>query len=161
MAGVSTAAPYRHFADRQALIEALCERAFDLFGERIETARDRQAAGSVEPIVAMGQAYVAFVTEDRELFELMWGRELPEAAAQSGGPQARAFVALLEAIDAHRARRGLEVDTLEVSVPLWAFVHGTTSLVLGGALGRKLPGVDVDAMIAQTTRTFLAGFGRP
>ena len=97
----------------------MCERAFDLFGERIETARDRHAAGSVEAIVAMGQAYVAFVTEDRELFELMWGRELPEAAAQSGGPQARAFVALLEAIDAYRARRGLaEVDTLEIAVPL-------------------------------------------
>ena len=40
-------------------------------------------------------------------------------------------------------------------------MHGTASLVLGGALGRKVPGVDVDAMIAQTTRTFLAGFGRP
>lgn len=162
LAGVSTAAPYRHFADRDALIEAVCLRGYDLFADRLTRARDRHPKGSIEAIVAMGRAYVAFVTEDRELFDLMCGRELPEAVAQVVDSRPGAFVALLEAVDAYRERRGLaDVETLEIAVPLWAFVHGMAGLMLSGVLRRKLPGLDVDAMIEETTRTFLAGFGRP
>lgn len=161
-AGVSTAAPYRHFADRDELIDAVCSRGFDELSELIVVARDGHAAGSVDSIVAMGQAYVAFVGSDPQLFELMWvtaKSEAAEAVAKAEGYQC--FAALLEAVGAYRSAHHIDsVTNEEIAVPLWTLVHGTASLVLGERLAKMSPDEPVDALIERTTRTYLRGLER-
>ena len=161
-AGVSTAAPYRHFADRQALVEAVAARGFDSLSVRTREARDAHPDGSVASIVAMGQAYVAFVTRDPALFQLMWGAGAPErqeSPMATSGHQC--FGVLLQAVDAFRREQGLEAtDTLAIAVPLWTIVHGTASLVLGERFEKVAPGTDVDRLVEHTTRAYLTGLVR-
>ena len=162
LAGVSTAAPYRHFADRDALVAAVAARGFDRLAERTRAARDAHPVGSLDAIVAMGQAYVAFVTQEPALFQLMWGAPHgaePNPETQASGQQC--FGVLLEAIDAFRADRGLQdMATLAIAMPLWTIVHGTASLVLGGRFQKMAPDTSVDDHVDRATRAFLKGLLR-
>jgi AcrR family transcriptional regulator len=69
--GVAPAAPYRHFADREALLAAVAVRALDAFGQVI-------SAGSAndppeQRLAAMAAAYVRFAAEQRALFSVVFG----------------------------------------------------------------------------------------
>ena len=80
--GVSRAAPYRHFADRRALLAALAAKGFDEL-----TAIQRKAIASEHTpqaqLAAAGRGYLAFAAEQPELFRLMFVSDLLSAA---GGP---------------------------------------------------------------------------
>ena len=159
MAEVSTAAPYRHFADRDALIGAVCARGFDQLTEQLQSAKETQRAGSLEAIVAIGLAYVRFVTRDPELFHLMWStprhRYHSEETQRSGG---RCFGVLLEAVDAFREDRSRrDIPTLSIALPLWTMVHGTASLILSERIEGVAPNTDIDALVHHATRAILNG----
>src|SRR5690349_3579164 len=65
-AGVSHNAPYRHFADREALLAALAADGFRMLGEVLGVASSRHR----------GEAYVRFALEHPQLFRLMFGGHL-------------------------------------------------------------------------------------
>ncbi len=159
MAGVSTAAPYRHFADRTALVAAVIGRGFEDLTVRIRAGRDSHPAGTMDSIIAMGQAYVAFAADDGSLFQLMWGKRFYGIERKHMAPAGDAcFNVLLEAVDAFRRARDLTgVDTLTVALPLWTLVHGTASLVLGDCYEAVAPGTDPGALVATATRAYLTG----
>lgn len=134
-AGVSVAAPYRHFADREALLAAVLTEGFLELTRVTEEAR--VAAPSAEAsIVAAGTAYLAFASEHPALYRLMFGHggaktEYPELLAAG-----RASLAVLEkAVDAARAE-GAFKNTPAPSLTLagWALVHGLASLSADGLL---------------------------
>ena len=161
LAGVSTAAPYRHFPDRDAVLDALVSRGF----QNLEAAMRARAAdyteGSIDRIVATGQAYVAFAVDEPALFRVMFRRP-PEHDPTS--PMAldgdSCFGAVLEALTALQEQRGLKSDDLlDLAMPLWAVVHGVANLMIDGAFERKAPGVDAEQLIDRTTRRFFAGLG--
>src|SRR3954469_12721277 len=70
--GVSHAAPRRHFADKQALLDALAQDGFERLGRELREAMD--AAGpEFEPrLLAFAQTYVRFATRHAALLELMF-----------------------------------------------------------------------------------------
>lgn len=159
LAGVSTAAPYRHFADRGALIEAVAQRGFVMLRERTSAARDSHPAGTEDSIVAMGQAYVAFATDEPAVFKLMFGAhpdvQTGNEAPASGRP---CFQVLLDGVDAWIARTGLEgMTTLDVALPLWIIVHGTSYLQIDKDFCSVAPKTDVDGLIRRTTLATLKG----
>src|SRR5258706_5651107 len=69
-AGVSHSAPYRHFAQREALLAALAAEGFERLG-----AAQRKAA-EAGGLRAMGEAYVAFALENPQRFRLMFGGQI-------------------------------------------------------------------------------------
>jgi AcrR family transcriptional regulator len=73
--GVSRAAPYRHFADRRALLSALAERGF---AELTRIHLDAGAAGGApqQRLAAAGRGYLAFAAAQPQLFRLMFGSDL-------------------------------------------------------------------------------------
>jgi AcrR family transcriptional regulator len=159
LAGVSTAAPYRHFADRDAVVDALVARGFAMLETRMRRRAASFAIGSVDRIVAIGQAYVAFAADEPALFRLMFGRR-PEARSTVAATLAgdSCFGALLEALIALQPARGMGgTDVLDLALPLWSLVHGVASLLIDGAFKRKAPGVDVERLIDRTTRRFFSG----
>lgn len=162
LAGVSTAAPYRHFADRGALIEAVALRGFAMLGERTRTARDAHPPGSEAGIVAMGQAYVAFAGDEPAVFKLMFGAHpavQPDGHAPDEGKPC--FEVLLEAVDAWMARTGLGgASTLDVALPLWTVVHGTSYLQIDRDFGAVAPDTDVEALVERTTLALLRGLSQ-
>ncbi len=159
LAGVSTAAPYRHFTDRGDLVNAVASEGFAWLQERTQAARDAHRPGSVESIVAMGKAYVAFAADEPAVFKLMFGRHpdvQPEGEAHiAGGP---CFQVLLDAVDAWIERSGASVDhTLDVALPLWTIVHGTAYLLIDHDFDAVAPGTDTERLIERSTVAFLRG----
>ena len=76
-AGVSSAAPYRHFRDRQALLADVARRGFELFEERLDRAWNE---GRPDPFVAfenVGRAYLAFAREEPAFYSAMFEAGLP------------------------------------------------------------------------------------
>lgn len=131
-AGVSHAAPYRHFADKDALVWAIAEQGFTWLSEAGEAAmadhgdpRDR--------LDAYGIAYVRFAAEHPVHHRVMFTSQIDEATADpdKGG---RAFSMLVEA-----AQRvvGPEVDAEAAAVAAWSLSHGLSMLILDGRVPRQ------------------------
>jgi len=158
-AGVSSGAPYRHFADRDDLLDHVAAAAFETLNERTMAAFLAEAPGSVEGLIAGGCAYVDFGADNPELFHLMWGAARPHAdkgVARDSGH--RCHGDFIERFTEVLRGQGLgHVDPYAASAPLWAMVHGFASLLLGPA--EKLPRdrAAIHASIAAATRAYMAG----
>jgi AcrR family transcriptional regulator len=71
-AGVSPAAPYRHFADKEALLAAVAEDGFEKLSRRMRAAA-RGASDAAARLLAIGEAYVAFARAHSAHFHVMFG----------------------------------------------------------------------------------------
>jgi AcrR family transcriptional regulator len=142
-AGVSSAAPYRHFRDRQALLADVARRGFELFEERLSRAWNQ---GRPDPFVAfenVGRAYLAFAREEPAFYSAMFEAGLP-LDGDPGLREAadRAFAVLRRAADTFCARLPTHrrPPALMMSLHLWALAHGIASLFARADGGRrKLP----------------------
>jgi AcrR family transcriptional regulator len=129
--GVSHAAPRRHFADKQALLDALAEDGFERLGDALGT-----AIGSAGPefdarLAAFARAYIGFATRHAALLELMFaGKHRPGAADSLREAADRAFAAPLDLIaDAQAAGEIVPGDPMRVSITAFAALHGLAALV--------------------------------
>ncbi|EAQ97861.1 TetR/AcrR family transcriptional regulator [Congregibacter litoralis] len=158
-AGVSTAAPYRHFRDRDALLEAVSQLAFFGLGERVREAIASTRQGSIETIIAIGQAYIQYVIEKAAFYDLMWGDIGARAMdADSFDQKASGFYMLVDSVEAYVGEQGLRnVDVLDLAVKLWSMVHGMSAISMSGKLPHFHPDADIPEMLDSSTRTFMAG----
>jgi AcrR family transcriptional regulator len=69
--GVTVAAPYRHFADRDELLAAVAVRAFGALGVAL-AAEVTEAASPAARLASMASAYVRFAGSNRALFEVLF-----------------------------------------------------------------------------------------
>jgi AcrR family transcriptional regulator len=134
--GVSHAAPRRHFADKQALLDALAEEGFDRLGNELRAAMDGAGGDFESRLDAFARAYVQFATRDAALLELMFaGKGSPDAAESLRTAADRAFEAPL-ALIAEGQASGMVVpgDTEHVARTAWASLHGLAAMVNAGLL---------------------------
>ncbi|MFZ1960534.1 MAG: TetR/AcrR family transcriptional regulator [Methylovirgula sp.] len=131
--GVTTAAPYRHFADRNDLMGELARRGFDLFAERLAGAWDDGRPDARAAFRRMGRAYLSFAAAEPGLYAAMFdsAKSLRGLAALSVAT--KAFEGL------SRAAAGVLIasggDPREVhrlALEIWALAHGTAMLALAG-----------------------------
>src|ERR1700676_2875887 len=109
--GVSHGAPRRHFADRQALLDALAEAGFARLGADLRAAVDVAGEDFEARLRATAAAYVRFATRD--------------AAGALHEASARAFSVILELIDQGQAEGALEAGEPErVGLVLFATIQG-------------------------------------
>ncbi|NWG45710.1 MAG: TetR/AcrR family transcriptional regulator [Alphaproteobacteria bacterium] len=80
-AGVSQTAPYRHFADREALLVAVAMEGFHMLAEDLDTASLPIAGSDRETVVQIGAAYARFATAHPGRFQLMFGRDIANRRA--------------------------------------------------------------------------------
>ncbi len=129
-ADVSHAAPYNHFADKDALLAALAAEGFRRFTAAMTEAA---AAAPAAPLAAIGAAYVAFAHAHPALFRLMFGRALARAGANSElAAAARAAYAMLA--ETLRGDPTRTAGAPEDALAAWALVHGLATLLIDGAL---------------------------
>jgi AcrR family transcriptional regulator len=134
-AGVSQPAPYRHFADREALLAEVAVDGFREFSAVLVAAA--QPGGAHDAVKRMAQAYVGFAEANLELYRLMFAsRIVPEAPPDSALVQAAkaSFGLLLEAV----AARGGAADPEETARAIWAQVHGLVMLKAEGFIDQPL-----------------------
>lgn len=137
-AGVSHAAPYHHFADKAALINALACEGAELMDERMAAGESAAGDDPLEHLLAIGMAYVLFADEHPDYYaaftapELNAGRaEPPGPEQQQGGTWGRLVRAIGECQAAGRLPAG---DPVILSVTMWSLVHGLAELWRGGPL---------------------------
>jgi AcrR family transcriptional regulator len=131
-AGVSPAAPYHHFPDKQALLDAVAERGFDALTAAMTERMDR-ASGSAARLDASGIGYVAFAVANPALFSLMFSHvgQNPAAGQTLELARQRAYGVLQQAAD---AASGAAKAGPEQCLRLWAMVHGIAKLILEGCV---------------------------
>ena len=136
LAGVSQPAPYRHFADRNALLEAVTTEGFEEFTAALTAASG--AGGPEDALKAMAFAYVTFGEANIELYRLMFASRLvPEAGPESALKTAAvvSFNRLREALSAAAIPAG-RID--EEAHLIWAQLHGLVMLKADGHIERPL-----------------------
>ena len=122
-AGVSHNAPYRHFAQREALLAALAAEGFEWLG-----AAQRKAA-QTGGLRGMGKAYVAFALAHPQRFRLMFGGQISIARhVRLREVALRTFEGLSGAL---AARVPEAQGARDASVAAWSLVHGLALLLMG------------------------------
>lgn len=131
LAGVTPAAPYRHFTDRDALMVEVAKMGFEQFRKRLLSAWNE---GRPDPVVAlqrMGQAYLAFAREETGFYFAMFSH----AQRLSGGGEAASRDALdtliTAAADVLRFRNANTDGARQLANEIWAMSHGVATLMLG------------------------------
>jgi len=124
--GVSPAAPYHHFADKQALLDAVATQGFAALTSEMLTrmAKETDPAARLD---ASGIGYVVFAVDNPALFRLMFGGEELSANATLTEAGKKAY-GVLQAAVADTSPEGT-ADPL-VCVRLWALVHGIAKLIV-------------------------------
>src|ERR1700735_1087371 len=95
LAGVSVAAPYRHFKDKEALLAEIAAEGFVMFRDALARAYKTHPKDKVKRLVEMGMAYVDFALEHRSHFKAMWGGSISKAKYPQVRPAAEAAYLLL------------------------------------------------------------------
>jgi AcrR family transcriptional regulator len=148
--GVSPSAPYRHFADRQALLEAVAAEGFRRFGAAMSAAADGKPES--EQLEAMARAYVRFAISAPHLFRLMFSGEIDHRRDPALAAAAKAAYASLAAA----AAREDGAAPAKVAITAWAFVHGLSILLIDQQiLGVSSAGADL--LVEQLAHRLVAG----
>jgi AcrR family transcriptional regulator len=135
-AQVTHNAPYRHFADRWALLDALASEGFALMREEQLRAAKEHTGDPRARIAKLGEGYVRFAAAHPHHFRLMFLRPLRGASADLARTARASFAPLEEAIADAEARGILRpgLKKRDLAVAAWSLVHGLASLVVGGQL---------------------------
>ena len=133
-AGVTTGAPYHHFADKAELVAALARQSLDeldqLFSTTIEGISDPRAQ-----LQAIGLAYVLYAIDHPAEFRLMFRPELGTPLDFGDPAAAPVFRVLVRVVHACRAAAGRSDDDHDVAaIAAWSLVHGLAALLVDGSL---------------------------
>ncbi len=134
--GVSHAAPRRHFADKQALLDALAEDGYERLGRELDTALE-QAGPELEPrLKALARTYIRFATDHAPLLDLMYAGKHQPGAERLREAADRAFEAPLRMVT-EAAEKGdiVAADALRAGMVTWSTFHGIAAMANNGMLG--------------------------
>jgi AcrR family transcriptional regulator len=161
-AGVSPAAPYRHFRDRDELLADVARRGFELFEAALAKAWDDGRPDAFTAFDRLGKAYLAFARSEPAYYSAMFEAGVPQEAnhelRQAGD---RAFGVLRMATDKLLSTMPgpSRPPALMVSLHIWALSHGVASLFgRGDAARRSLP-MSPEELLEAGVLVYLRGLG--
>jgi len=140
-AGVSHAAPYAHFKDKQALIAAISTEGFKQLYTQIESVKETYQANPESLLIETAWAYVQFALNEPDRFKLMFSsalemeKEYPDFVESSQ----RAFRQVLDIVEICQGANILKSGDSElIALSLWGTVHGFISLLLEGQISHRI-----------------------
>ncbi len=160
-AGVSPAAPYRHFRDAESLLAEIALRGFERFAEALTRAWDDGRPDPVTAFQAMGKAYLDFAANQSAYYAAMFETDL---SAQHPGLAAagdQAFQVLRRAADQLCARlpRPERPPALMVALHVWAISHGIASLFCRPDKARRPIPMSAEELLEAGVLVYLRGLG--
>ncbi len=170
-AGVSVAAPYRHFKDKEDLLHNVRDLAFMGLREALIATIEGagQPAHSQASIIAIGHTYLRYAREKSAFFGLMWEDRGNIAEIRDTIEQKMSgFYILVDVMRGYFAQRGTggashtNQDTLALSVAtqLWALAHGIATLELNHMLDLFDREATPEHLLETSTRALLTGLER-
>jgi AcrR family transcriptional regulator len=163
-AGVSPAAPYRHFRDRDELLSDVARRGFDMFAVALEKAWDGGRPDAPAAFERLGRAYLAFARSEPAFYSAMFESGLaPANNAELREAGERAYAVLRtasEALVATLPAKGRPPASM-VSFHVWALSHGIASLFARGDAGRRTLPMSAEELLEAGVLIYLRGLGMP
>jgi AcrR family transcriptional regulator len=161
-AGVSPAAPYRHFRDADALLAEVALRGFERLAASLTTTWDEGRPDPVTAFERMGRAYLAFARTEPAYYVAMFEasvavEDYPSLAAAADG----AFRTLREAAEQVTARLPKEdrPPSLMVALHVWALSHGIASLFCRPHRARRKLPMSAEELLEAAVLLYLQGLG--
>lgn len=145
--GVSASAPYKHFADKAALLAELARQGGQKLGERLGAAWAGGQPAPAQAFMRMGHAYLAFAREEPGHYLAMF-----RPGASPATPPDPATSPMGQALAAFGIGQG---KAGELALQIWALSHGLASLERSGQL--PLPAETlIDSGVARLLRGLAA-----
>jgi len=165
LAGVSPAAPYRHFRDRDELLSSIAQRGFEQFEQALAAAWDDGRPDTVTAFERVGKAYLAFARGEPAFYSAMFESGLPvdlNPALLAASERAFAVIrAAAERLAALAPAGTPRPPALMMALHIWSMSHGVASLFArGDAARRKLP-MSAEDLLEAEVLIYLRGLGFP
>jgi AcrR family transcriptional regulator len=151
-AGVSPAAPYRHYADREALVSAVAAVGYRDLAQRLAEAHP--SPSTPEQLASVAVAYVRFALDNPALFRIMFS----EPCDRDNGDRVAATESVSAYVRSIVERIFPSADPDALATAIWGLVHGLAFLHLDGKLDSSTPNV-VAVRVTAAIRALLTATG--
>lgn len=160
-AGVSAAAPYRHFKGREDLIIEVARQGFKIFADLLEFAYSKSGPSSMASFESTGQAYLAFARKHPghyiAMFESGISMTSTPQLALEGLRALEILTRSAEELTAHLPENERPPATM-VSHHIWAMSHGVVELFARGEPGARSP-YSAEELLESGMLIYLRGLG--
>ena len=163
-AGVSPAAPYRHFRDREALLADVAREGFQRFEAMLTTGWNGGMPDAMTAFNNVGKAYLAFARAEPAYYAAMFESGLPpDLSPDLRAASDRAFGVLRAAADVlvTLLPAGKRPPALMMSLHIWSMSHGIASLFGRGDAGRRPLPMTAEELLESEVLIYLQGLGFP
>jgi AcrR family transcriptional regulator len=161
-AGVSPAAPYRHFRDRDDLLANVALRGFEQFAAVLAQAWDEGRPDPLAALDRMGKAYLAFARKEPAYYSAMFESGIPaDTIPELRAAGDRAFAVLREAAEKVCAQmpQKSRPPALMLALHIWSLSHGIASLFGRGDAARRTLPMSPEELLEAGVLVYLRGLG--
>jgi AcrR family transcriptional regulator len=161
-AGVSPAAPYRHFRDRDELIADVARRGFELFAVALAKAWDEGRPELMAAFDRLGRAYLDFARKEPAYYSAMFEAGVSlDTDPQLRAASENAFSVLRSAAEQLVARMPAKgrPPALMVALHVWSMTHGIASLFGRGDAARRALPMPPEELLEAAVLIYLRGLG--
>ena len=161
LAGVSSAAPYRHFQDKPEILKALVLNEMDGMAANMRSVMQPHASGSVERIEALGFSYIEYAREHPGLFRLVFG--ISESHAGDDELEEKGFgvfMIVVEAVADYLRIPATDEEASRIAYLLWTVVHGHSWLVIDGKAKQERLNLDEATLLKTISDRLLKPYQR-
>lgn len=163
-AGVSPAAPYRHFRDRDSLMADVAARGFDVFATALATAWGEGRPTPLPALLRLGEAYLAFARGEPAYYAAMFEAGVPVNEHPDCRTAAdQAFGVLRNACEIVGASAAPErrPPAMMMALHIWALSHGIAGLFARGDKARRPLPMSAEDLLEAGVLVYLDGLGIP
>lgn len=157
LAGVSTAAPYKHFKDKTEMIAAVVMEGMARHRQRMVDALEGVPPGTPERITQLGKEYVNFALAEPALFRLKFGGftdRVDDPDLQKAGEET--FSMVLREVATCLGETEITADIRRRGFMLWSFVHGLSFLLADEKLKEMGGDIARDDLLRDVSERMLA-----
>ncbi len=162
-AGVSPAAPYRHFRDRDELMASVALRGFEQFEAALKHAWDGGRPDAFSALDRLGKAYLEFARAQPAFYSAMFEAGVPVGTnppLREAGERAFAVLrAAAESICAAMPAAAARPPALMVALHIWAISHGIASLFGRGDGAQRAMPMAPEELLEADVLIYLRGLG--
>lgn len=161
-AGVSPAAPYRHFRDRDELMADVARQGFERFEARLLRAWNDGRPDPLSALGAMGRAYLAFAREEPAYYSAMFEVGLPldqHGDLVVAGDRALAVLRQAAEVICARLPKASRPPAMMVALHIWSLAHGIAALFARGDGARRALPMSPEDLLEAAVLVYLQGLG--
>jgi AcrR family transcriptional regulator len=161
-AGVSPAAPYRHFRDRDELLADVARRGFEQFADVLKMAWNEGRPDPMAAFERLGKAYLGFARTEPAYYSAMFEAGVPlESNAELNAAGDRAFAVLRQAAEKliEKIPAAQRPPALMVALHIWSMSHGIASLFARADAGRRKLPMSAEELLEAGVLVYLRGLG--